>query len=134
MKIPYVRAFHEVISICFRQENLSDLEKLELNHFYDACTDGYGQCSYLRLVDKHGQINCTLLIGKAQVAPLKPLMIPRLKLTVAVVSVKVKLLSRELSLQNANEVFWTDSKVVPAPISNDAGRFHMFVVNRVQQI
>ena len=33
-----------------------------------------------------------------------------------------------------DEVFWTDSKKVLGYINNDARRFHVFVVNRVQEI
>ena len=66
---------------------------------------------------------------------LKPITIPRLELTAAVVSVKVSdMLSRELKYGELEEVFWTDSKVVQAYIQNDARRFHTLVANRVQQI
>lgn len=37
-------------------------------------------------------------------------------------------------IEDLQEHFWTDSKVVLGYINNDARRFHMFVVNRVQRI
>lgn len=120
---------------CFKLKEMEDLKKVELHHFSDASTEGYGQCSYLRLVDSRNRANCSLVMGKARVTPLKPITIPRLELTAALVSVRVSdMLSRELRYDKVEEVFWTDSKVVQAYIYNDARRFHTFVANRVQQI
>ena len=120
---------------CFKLKEMEILTKVELHHFSDASTEGYGQCSYLRLVDARSRVNCSLVMGKARVAPLKPITIPRLELTAAVVSVRVsEMLSREQRYDKVEEVFWTDSKVVQAYIHNDAHRFHTFVANRVQQI
>lgn len=80
-------------------------------------------------------MNCSLVMGKARVTPLKPITVPRLELTAAVVSVRVsEMLRRELRYNEIEEVFWTDSKVVQAYIHIDARRFHTFVANRVQQI
>ena len=35
---------------CFKRKGMDSLKKIELHHFSDASTEGYGQCSYLRLV------------------------------------------------------------------------------------
>ena len=68
-------------------------------------------------------------MGKAHVTPLKPITVPCLELTAAVVTVRVsEMLRRELRYDEIEEAFWTDSKVV------QARRFHTFVANRVQQI
>ena len=124
------------IKRCFKPDNFGEVKKAELHHFSDASTQGYGQCSYLRLVNQQNQVHCSLLMGKARVTPLKTVTIPRLELTAAVVSVKVSnFLKRELELtQDAEEFFWTDSKVVLGYIRNESRRFHVFVANRVQQI
>lgn len=120
---------------CFKPEGFGTVISTQLHHFSDASTTGYGQCSYVRLVDDKGQIHCSLIMGKARVAPLKMVTIPRLELTAAVVSVRVsEMLRQELQYESVEEIFWTDSKVVLGYIKNGSKRFHVFVANRVQQI
>ena len=76
----------------------------QLHHFSDTSTTGYGQCSYVPLVDDRGQIHCSLIMGKARVAPLKMVTIPRLELTAAVVSVRVSdMLRQELQHECVEE-------------------------------
>ena len=62
---------------------------LQLTPFLDASQNGYGQVSYLRLVDEKRSIHCCLVMGKSRVAPTKFVSIPRLELTAAALSVKV---------------------------------------------
>ncbi len=124
------------IKRCCKPDNFGEVKKAELHHFSDASTGGYGQCSYLRLVNQQNHVHCTLMMGKSRVTPLKVVTIPRLELTAAVVSVRVSnLLRRELRpVCDLEETFWTDSKIVLGYILNESRRFHVFVGNRVQQI
>ncbi len=120
---------------CVKPDDFGEVKVVELHHFSDASTIGYGQCSYLRLVNSQQQVHCCLVFGKSRVVPLKPMSVPRLELTAALVSVKVSaLLKREFDHPNVTEWFWTDSKVVLGYIANESRRFHVFVANRVQQI
>ena len=121
---------------CYKPASFGEVTSAELHHFSDASTEGYGQCSYLRLVDNDKRVHCAFVMGKARVTPLKIVTIPRLELTAAVVSVRISnLLKRELTLQqHVSEFFWTDSKVVLGYIANESRRFHVFVANRVQKI
>ncbi|KAM9709232.1 uncharacterized protein ACNS7B_023621 [Menidia menidia] len=119
---------------CFVPNNLGTIQKIELHHFSDASNDGYGQCSYVRVVAEE-QVHCTLVMAKARVAPMKIVSIPRLELTAATISAAVsKLLREELDLKIDAEYFWTDSQVVLGYIKNEARRFHVFVANRIQRI
>ncbi|XP_066499342.1 uncharacterized protein [Hoplias malabaricus] len=119
---------------CYSPENFGKILRTELHHFSDASSRGYGQCTYIRLVSEDS-VHCTLIMGKARVAPTKVVTIPRLELTAAVISAAVSsMLKEELELRIDEEHFWTDSRVVLGYVSNEARRFHVFVANRVQRI
>ncbi|KAK3743481.1 hypothetical protein QZH41_013096 [Actinostola sp. cb2023] len=123
------------IQRCFELHDFKDRKTVELHHFADASTEIYGQCSYLRLVDTSDRVHFSLVFGKARVAHLKPVTIPRLELTAALVSARVsETLTRELEYDTIDEIFWTDSQVVLGYIKSDARRFHTYVANRVQEI
>jgi len=122
------------INRCYVPATFGDVVNKELHHFSDASTTGYGQCTYLRLINKNNDVHCSFM-GKARVSPTKVTTIPRLELTAATVSVTVgNMLKEELLYDNVEEFFWTDSKVTLGYISNEARRFHTFVANRVQKI
>ena len=91
----------------------------------DASSKGYGQCSYPRMENDKGDINCAFVRGKARVTPLKAVTIPRLELTAAVVSVNVsERLQCELENKDIVEHFWTASYLVLGYIANETRRFH----------
>ena len=126
---------HITIPRCYKPDNFGRVVNAQLHHFSDASVKGYGQCSYLRLVNENQRVHCSFVMGKSRVAPLKPVTIPRLELTAAVCSVRIsQQLQRELEYTIDQEYFWTDSKVVLGYIANESRRFHVFVANRVQEI
>ena len=43
---------------CFIPSDFGKVSEYSLYHFSDACENGYGQASYLRLVDDNGKIHC----------------------------------------------------------------------------
>ena len=89
----------------------------------------------LRLVNEAGQVHYSLVMSKSRVVHLKPITIPSLELSAAVVSVKISaILKQELDLKDVVECFWTDSKIVLGYIANDSRCFHVFIANRLQQI
>ena len=123
------------IQRCYLPASFKDVKKYELHHFSDASVTGYGECSYLRAISTSGQIHCSLVMGKSRVAPTKITTVPRLELSAAVVAVRTSdLLRKELNMEDVQEFFWTDSKVVLGYINNDARRFHVFVANRITRI
>ena len=120
---------------CFKPINFGTVVENTLHHFSDASEYGYGQVSYLRLVGNTGRIHCSLVIGKAHVAPLKCMTMPRMELVAATLSVKISvLLKKELQIPIKKEMFWTDSEVVLAYIRNEAKRFKIFEANRIELI
>ena len=74
---------------CYKYDNFDRIHYVELHHFSDACETGYGQCSYLKMTNCDGQVLCTLIMAKSRVTPIKPVTMPRLELTAALVSVRV---------------------------------------------
>lgn len=123
------------IRCCYKPDNFGHVKTVELHSFSDASVNGYGQCSYLRMINDRDEVHCALVMAKSRVTPLKPVTVPRLELTAAVVSTKISsLLQKELNYQDMQEFFWTDSRVALGYISNEARRFHTFVANRVQAI
>ncbi len=91
---------------CYKQGNHgTTIIAAELHPFSDASTKGYGQCSYLRLVDSEKDVSCSFVIGKARVCPPKQTTVPRLELTTAVLSVWTsQFLKQELELDSVKEL------------------------------
>ncbi|KAL8567647.1 hypothetical protein ACOMHN_054459 [Nucella lapillus] len=131
-----MEGLHEIhIPRCyFKQASLAWAD-VQLHHFADASVTGYGECSYLRVVDSKSQVYTALVMSKAKVAPLKTVTVPRLELQAAALAVQIaRFLSQEFSSLPLTHYFWSDSKVVLGYIYNETKRFHTFVANRVQQI
>ena len=75
----------------FKPADFGEISSISFHHFE--------QCSYITMVSKKGQIHSCLLLGKAIVVPNKFVSIPRLELTVAMLSVKMASLhKKELDL------------------------------------
>ena len=64
------------INRCYKPTEFGEVKSVEYHHFADASTSGYGQCTYLRVTNAEGRVHCSLVIGKARVAPLKLVTIP----------------------------------------------------------
>ena len=83
-----------------------------LFHFCDASSLAYGACSYLRIVNKYGEIHVVLLMSRALLAPLKQLTIPRLELCAAVLAIRLDVILRqELDIPILQSTFFTDSEI-----------------------
>lgn len=113
---------------CLKPSDFGYTVAARLHHFSDASEHAYGNVSYLLLENKQGKKHCSFLMGKASVAPLKQVTIPRLELTVAVVAVKVdKMLRQELQVPLQPSIFWTDSTTMLRYIDSETARFKTFV-------
>ena len=86
-ELTYLADIH--IPRCYIDKDVDTPINVELHNFSDASPTGYGQCSYLRLIDSHDNISCALVMGKSRVGHSRFVNIPRLELTAAVLSVKV---------------------------------------------
>ena len=102
-----------VIKRCLKPTDFDVEVTAEIHHFSDASTMNYGQCSYLRLIDRNQRMHCSLIMAKARVTPIKTVTIPRLELMAALISVRISAaLLEELDISNVMEWFWTDIGVV----------------------
>ena len=55
------------IARCMKPKNFRNFTSCTLHHFFYACETGYGQPSYVRLVNDIGQVHCSLLVGKSRI-------------------------------------------------------------------
>ncbi|KAL3979219.1 Rab5 GDP/GTP exchange factor [Sarotherodon galilaeus] len=123
------------IGRCLKPPDFGETTTAQLHHFADASEKGYGAVTYLLLHNSRSQTHSSFIMGKSRVAPLKPVTIPRMELTAAVVAVRMdRMWRRELRLPLLNSVFWTDSTAVLKYINNETSRFRVFVANRVSEI
>ena len=108
--------------MCKEASNLLILERLSQNN-YTACRTlqktGYGQASYLHLIDENGQIHCLFVAGKARATPRKTMSIPRLEFVAATVLVWVAdMLKAESDYKEVEDFYWTGSEVALGFINN----------------
>ena len=81
-----------------------------MNHFADASHLANGAVSYLRITNVQGVVNCSFLIGKSRLSPLKLLTIPCLELSAAVEAARLdKMVRSEIDIEVNNECYCMDS-------------------------
>nr|XP_039257958.1 uncharacterized protein LOC120334515 [Styela clava] len=123
------------IQRCYQPFDFGKVVSYELHHLADGSELAYEAVSYLRIIDKNGQIHVAFLVGKARLAPCSRVTIPRLELTAAVFAVKLNLvLRKKLKMNECSSTFWTDSTAVLQSIRNSKKRFSTFVANRLAKI
>ena len=120
---------------CFKPPGFGEVTLAQLHHCCDASEHGYITVTYLLLKDKNSEVHSAFVMGKARVAPLKCVTIPRMELIAATTASRIDMLWRkELKMDLLDSVFWTDSTSVLKYIGNETSRFKVFVANRVSQI
>ncbi|XP_011864190.1 PREDICTED: uncharacterized protein LOC105560050, partial [Vollenhovia emeryi] len=107
----------------------------ELHGFADASNNAYAAAVYIKVISESRAITVTLLAGKSKVAPLKPLSIPRLELSAALLLARLLEFVRETNGYHDLPCFcWTDSTIVLAWVTQHPSRWKTFVANRVNEI
>ena len=69
-----------IVPRCIKPNNFGEPLSFQLHHFADASKIGYGAVSYFRMTNDQGEVQVCFIIGKARVAPLKQITIPRTEL------------------------------------------------------
>ena len=132
-ELPKLEQF--TIDRCFKTPYFGEITSTQLHHFADASQQGYGAVTYLRITDVSGNVKCSFVMGKSRLAPIKPMTIPRMELSAAVIATRLDRISRgELTLPISESFFWTDSTCVLRYIENKEKRFQTFVANRIATI
>ena len=117
---------------CFKPKNFGAVKSVQLHIFSDGSRVGYGAVAFLRFVNAFGRIHCSFVMGKARLAPIHEITIPRLELTAAVISVNLSQIKREeLETKTEQVNYWTDSMSLLKCINNGTKRFHVFESNRL---
>ena len=124
------------VTRCFKSEVFGESVDTQVHNFGDAAEKpGYGVASFIRQVNKAGEIEVCLVMGKSRVTPLKPVTVPRLELTAAELATKVGItIKKELKIDHLKDFYWADSMVTLGYIQNDVRRFKIFVANRAKRI
>lgn len=106
----------------------------ELHAFVDASREAYACAIYLRTAGISG-VECSLIVAKSKVAPLKPTSIPRLELQAALIGARLmEHVQQSLTLPVFRRVFWSDSSTVLSWLQTDGFRYHQYVALRVGEI
>ncbi|XP_062541184.1 uncharacterized protein LOC134209208 [Armigeres subalbatus] len=137
--VHWLAIFPQITSIeiprCYRLLTpLRDDTGAQMHTFVDASENGFAAAVYLRF-ENCGIVECALVGAKTRVAPLKFLSIPRSELQAAVIGVRfADTVSKSLSINISQRVFWTDSKDVLCWLRSDHRRYSQFVAFRVSEI
>ena len=132
-ELPRIHQFS--IDRCFKPPNFGDIISCQLHHFSYASQVAYGAVSYLRLVNTWHEVYCSFVMGKSRLSPLRPVTIPRMEFSAAVLSTRLDRMTRqEIELSIHNSFYWTDSTCVLRYIANSERRYKTFVANRVAAI
>lgn len=107
----------------------------ELHTFVDASEKIYAAAVYFVSTNATNNRVARLVTGKARVAPLKPISIPRLELQAAVLGSRLAdSVKRESDYTIKNCYYWSDSKTVLAWIKSDPRSYKSFVAHRLAEI
>ena len=104
-------------------------DSIEIHVFGDASVDAFAAVAYLRFQFPDGSIQCSFVIGKTRVLPLRQLSIPRLELQASVMSVRLlETVKGEQSYEIESCHLWSDSSTVLQWIRSPSRRHPTFCV------
>ncbi|XP_029178618.1 uncharacterized protein LOC114946335 [Nylanderia fulva] len=113
----------------------SDTKSIELHGFADASQVAYAAVVFLRVTTLSGHTTVSLLAGRSKVAPIKPLTIPRLELSAAVLLARlIEFIRKSLHFTKMPVHCWTDSSIVLAWLNKHPSHWKTFVSHRVTEI
>ena len=115
-----------------------NVDALELHVFGDSSQDAFAAVAYLRAkvrtADGSTSFKLAFVFGKARVAPIKALSIPKLELQAVLLAARIKVLVVDaLTIQVQRVYMWTDSTTVLHWLQSTSKQ-SVFVANRIAEI
>ena len=107
----------------------------ELILFSDGSQWAFGCVGYLRWTLTNGEFDVRLVSAKNRIAPTRQITIPRLELSGAVLSCRLReKIVHEITFQVDSVVHIIDSSIVLSQIHSDSHMFNTFVATRISEI
>lgn len=124
-----------VVSRHLKPGNFGEILSSQPHHFSDASQVAFGAIACVRFKNADCLILYNFLVAKSLLACVKPMTIPRLELSSAILAVKIdRVLREELEFAIGKSIFWSDSIAVLLYVRNEDKRFHTFLANRLAVI
>ena len=118
-----------------KPENVDKDYLPDLICFGDGSKQAFCSLAYVRWKLLDGSFTCFLLTGKARVAPLRKLSVPRIELMGAVAAVRLaESVQKSMKIKFGKRYFLTDSSAVLGMITGDCSAFKEFVGTRTGEI
>ena len=146
LKFTFQRAFEEwslelsqLSKITIKQSYFRNMTEIpELHIFGDASQDAFSAVAFLRCrvvqPDGNHETELSFVFGKARVAPMEALSIPKLELQAALLAARLKeLICKALLFEISSIFLWTDSTTVIQWLQSTQ-RQPAFIANRVGEI
>ncbi|XP_033228872.1 uncharacterized protein LOC117180482 [Belonocnema kinseyi] len=109
--------------------------ELQMHGFCEASEKTYGACIYLRSTDNQGKHHIALVCSKSRVAPVKPVTLPRLELSAALLLARLcTAVKQALEIEIKQIYLWSDSTITLNWIDTEPHLLKTFVANRVAEI
>ncbi|XP_055604358.1 uncharacterized protein LOC129752608 [Uranotaenia lowii] len=119
----------------FSDARVETYKNAEIHIFVDASEVAYSCAAYIRIIRPDGTAECQLVSGKAKVAPLKPMSIPRLELQSCVLGTRLLIfILQHIGIPITRYVLWTDSRTAQSWINADPRNYRPFVAHRIGEI
>ncbi|XP_070855585.1 uncharacterized protein [Drosophila suzukii] len=133
-ELPDIEEIHIPLWLGF---DLRHVSTLQLHMFCDGSSMAYAACAYLRASCMDGSVQVNLLAARSRVTPVKPLTIPRVELSGALLCTQLAdwiVNQRQASHHTISVHYWSDAMIVLYWISGDLRRWKTFVSNRIGAI
>ena len=132
-ELPHISSIF--IDRCLQPESYFTAPTIELHYFCDASESAYGAVCWEILRQSDGNSKISFIMGKARVAPLKLVTIPRLELCGAVLAARLhETIFGQMRSKVSKTYFWCDSMTVLRYIRKTTSRFKTYVANRISII